>query len=159
MINVITPEFDKGNIFPDVNIFLAGTIDNGQSRNWQQEFIDKLSVIKTDNVINIFNPRRDNWDMSATDEEIEQQILWEDTHLSASDLIIFNFLEGSLSPITLLELGERLALGHNVVVICNDRFWRYINVRYIVSKYSTNKDIDLFTNEESALEYIKNVIQ
>lgn len=160
MINIITPESDNGLIFPDINLFLAGTIDNGQSRNWQQEFINELMKVKTNNVISIFNPRRDNWNESATDADIKKQISWEDKHLSMSDLIIFNFLEDSLSPITLLELGERLALGHDIVVICNSSFWRYINVRQVVSKYGTNnRNVKLFADEESALKYIKNAIK
>lgn len=44
------------------SVFLAGTIDNGTSSNWQQEFINKLKNIEhsiyTD--YTIYNPRRDN---------------------------------------------------------------------------------------------------
>lgn len=41
-------------------IFLAGSIDMGKAKNWQQEIEDKL---KDEDVI-LFNPRRPDWDSS-----------------------------------------------------------------------------------------------
>ena len=42
------------------SIFLAESIEMNEAIDWQQEVIDKLSVIKSE--ITIFNPRRKDWD-------------------------------------------------------------------------------------------------
>lgn len=45
----------------DINIFLAGTIDMGNSIDWQQAVIDDLEANFAQKAIHIFNPRRKNW--------------------------------------------------------------------------------------------------
>lgn len=42
------------------NIFLAGTIEQGNSDDWQSVVINKLKAKR----VNIFNPRRSTWDAS-----------------------------------------------------------------------------------------------
>lgn len=171
MIREITPENYKNvnkDFFSDkyIKIFLAGTIDNGKSKNWQEELISKLQwynlepfddhdlgfdfslgASDNDEDIVIFNPRRKYWDPNYSDEEIIFQIKWEQAHLEMADLIIMVFEDNSKSPISLLELGLYGPSG-KMIVFCTDKFYRYNNVKCTCERYriplieSTNlKDI------------------
>ena len=51
-------------------VFLAGTIDNGDSTNWQEELID---MCQYKNIV-FFNPRRKDWLGEFSKEELEYQI-------------------------------------------------------------------------------------
>ena len=145
---VITP--DKiNNISPNkignsTSIFLAGTIDNGNSIDWQKEIINKLSKLNLS--LEIFNPRRDNWNSNPTKEEMENQIKWEQEHLDKANLICMVITDNSKLPITLLEMGL-YATSRKLIVFCTDKFWRYDNVRLTCEKYNiplfNSNDIDL----------------
>ena len=139
---------------PDrVKIFLAGTIDMGNSENWQeklnQHFKSKQDLYPN---IDLINPRRDDWDNSWVqkyeDDNFNRQVSWEITNLDNCDLIIMNFLGGSQSPITLLELGL-MAKSGKLIVICSDTFWRKGNVEIVCDKYNIPlyDDYDTFYNE------------
>jgi len=115
------------------SIFLAGTIDNGNSENWQEEIIN---LYKNDEVT-FFNPRRKYWNPlmnSELKDELEYQIKWEQEHLDKADLIIMCLLDNSKSPISLLELGL-YAQSKKIIVFCNDLFYRYQNVKLTCDKY------------------------
>lgn len=126
-------------------IFLAGTIENGKSTDWQKEVANYSNEIG----VNVFNPRRCNWNPSATSKEIEEQIDWELEHMEKADFIVMNILGDSKSPISLLELGLHARSG-KLVVFCPKSFYRYDNVRvtcetYGVKLYSIedyNKNLD-----------------
>lgn len=144
----------------DLNIFLAGTIDNGNSENWQELVEAHLSnneqaiLDANDNEcsgIHIFNPRRDNWDPNAGDGEVQRQIKWESEALKKSDIIIMNFLSGSSSPITLLELGL-YADKEKLVVICNEGYYRYTNVWMTCEKFN----IPVYGNLEEMFNELTN---
>lgn len=109
-------------------VFLAGTIDNGDSSNWQEELIEKCQDL---NVV-FFNPRRKEW--NPTIVEMEYQIKWEQQHLDMADLIVMCLLDNSKSPISLLELGL-YAQSKKIVVFCNPAFYRWDNVRLTCEKY------------------------
>lgn len=135
-----------------IKIFLAGTLDNGDSANWQQQVIDAVREQLGEEVIPItpeikervldddkdglvlYNPRRDNWAKDATDDEVAEQIHWEQKRLDDSDLIFMSFGDNSVSPISLLELGL-YAKDNKLIVFCNPKFWRYVNVRETCKKY------------------------
>ena len=118
------------------SIFLAGTIDNGDSEDWQQELIDKLENVEGQLGMwfTIFNPRRKTWKKNATKEDLEYQIKWEQDHLDEANLIIMNIADNSKSPITLLEMGLYATSG-KLIVFCTDKFYRYDNVRLTCEKY------------------------
>lgn len=118
-------------IYPDSKaVFLAGTIDNGDSFNWQEGIINRCQDLD----IVFYNPRRKEW-TSSTREEIEYQIKWEQEHLDNADLIIMCLLDNSKSPISLLELGL-YAQSKKIIVFCNPEFYRYDNVRLTCKKYN-----------------------
>lgn len=127
-------------------IFLAGTIDNGNSINWQNEVISHLKkeFSEKEMYASIYNPRRSDWNPNASTEELDGQIEWELEHLEKSDLIIMNILDDSKSPISLMELGLFARKG-NVLVFCTPKFYRYENVKLVCNKYG----VKLFNTTDS----------
>ena len=86
-IRVFTPpyDYDNGkNIGCDVmplRVFFGGTIDDGKSKNWQNELIGELNSCDTVHPIIVYNPRRDEWPSSENHDEITKQVNWELSHL------------------------------------------------------------------------------
>ena len=124
-------------------VFLAGTIDMGNSENWQEKFINKLKE-QTKGVLfaksyHIYNPRRTDWDSSWAqtfeNPQFFQQVTWELDAMEKADYIIMNFLPDSKSPITLLELGLFAESG-KLFVICPDEYYRSGNVQIVCNKYN-----------------------
>ena len=68
---IITPEtiVNKGaNKLNAKSVFLAGTIDNGDSLNWQDKVI--MELINLGIECEVFNPRREHWNPNPTKTEI-----------------------------------------------------------------------------------------
>ena len=136
--------------FPEntIKIFLAGTIDSGNSKNWQMELIRKFQERNNPNIF-LFNPRRDNWPKDSDHNEVEKQINWEHKYLDDSDLIIMNILPDSKSPISLMEIGLYAQSG-KLIVFCNENFYRYDNVKLVCKKYN----IPIYDYNDSELIYL-----
>ena len=137
---VFTPphNYDNGKytidgVYP-LNIFLGGTIDNGESLDWQRELIKELNEVDTTHPIMIYNPRRAEWNKDAEKGELNKQIDWELYHLERADLIVMNILPNSKSPISLMELGL-FAKEKKMIVFCGENFYRYENVRMTCERY------------------------
>jgi hypothetical protein len=128
-------KLNDGRFIIPKSVFLAGTIDMGDSIDWQAKATEELS----ERVDYIFNPRRDDWDSNWFQEkgnqEFNNQVSWEMTALDAAQVIFMNFLEDSKSPITLLELGLYAQTG-KLVVCCPKKFWRRGNVEMVCDRYN-----------------------
>ena len=113
--------------FPkEYKVFLAGTIDNGDSANWQDQVIEKLSSNPPKGMtLIVCNPRGSNWNATHKDQMI--QIDWEQRALADTNHIFLVLLDGSKSPISLLELGL-YAKSKKITVFCTKKFYRYDNV-------------------------------
>lgn len=138
-------EYDR----PD--IFLAGSIDNGAASLWAQTVISHLK----DTDVILYNPRRKVWDpameQSIANPIFVEQVEWELQHLTECDIPFFYFEPGSLSPITLQELGFICGLNTNPfppIVCCPDGFWRKGNVEIMCSMYG----LPVYNDLSSALE-------
>lgn len=130
------------------SIFLAGTIDMGNSVDWQEDTIKLINSFRP-MMYNIFNPRRKDWDASweqmYENPQFYQQVNWELNAIKEADCVLVYFASGSQSPITLLELGILTATPEKVSVVCEDEFWRKGNVEivcdlYGIQMYPTIKD-------------------
>ena len=55
-------------------IFLAGTIDNGDSTDWQQGLINTINGVELRRPTSIYNPRRKEWPSSDVHREKDSQI-------------------------------------------------------------------------------------
>lgn len=112
-------------------IFLAGTIDMGNSRDWQAELMEYFSA--KDGSYVLFNPRQGNWNGGANGE-MDYQVNWELDHLEEADVIIMYIIGTSKSPITLLEMGL-FARSGKLLVACEPDFYRHDNVRITCAYY------------------------
>lgn len=116
------------------SIFLAGTIDMGDSIDWQAKVQEELKSFD----IVIYNPRRDDWDsswkQSISDPQFNEQVNWELDHIDKATLVIMYFADDSKSPISLLELGYLCKTPHKVIVYCTDKFYRKGNVDIICQR-------------------------
>lgn len=128
--------------YDDFSVFLAGTIDDGQSANWQRELINKIYSGLPDNVI-VFNPRRDNWNKNANVDTLREQINWEQEHLLNSSIIVMVLLDDSKSPVSLMELGE-FCDSQKIVVFCTENFYRFENIKDLCERF----EIPLFETND-----------
>lgn len=115
-------------------VFLAGTIDDGQSVDWQQDITNILADLD----IVILNPRRNEWDasweQSISNPQFREQVEWELQGLEQAAVIFFYFAPNSKSPIFLLELGLH-AKSNKLIIVCPTGFWRLGNVEVVANKY------------------------
>jgi nucleoside 2-deoxyribosyltransferase len=137
--------------FLNKKIFLAGTIDNGESINWQNEIANYCDSIG----FTVFNPRRKDWNKTPSKNELDEQISWELKHMEMSDIILMNILGDSKSPISLLELGL-YAREKKLIVFCPKSFYRYDNVEVTCKLY--NVPLFSFENYEDNINAIKEQI-
>ncbi|MDH0659942.1 MULTISPECIES: nucleoside 2-deoxyribosyltransferase domain-containing protein [Empedobacter] len=135
-------------------IFLGGTIDMGNSEDWQAKVSKEL---KNEKVI-LLNPRRDDWNTAwkpvKEEPEFRKQVEWELNALENADYIIMFFGKDSKSPISLLEMGLYAKSG-KLLVICPDGFWRKGNVDITAEKYGVKQ----FDSIENVLDYLKNILK
>jgi len=136
------------------SIFLAGTIDNGNSTDWQK---DVEHALKDQDVL-VFNPRRDEWDasweQSISNPIFKQQVEWELEALESSTVIFLYFTAESKSPISLLELGLHAA-SNKLIIVCPDGFWRLGNIEVVAQRYK----IPLYKNLDSGIAALKKTLQ
>lgn len=141
--------------FGETTIFLAGSIEMNKATMWQDEVIkffkDYPSPV-------FYNPRRNDWDSSwkqSTDcPEFVEQVEWELNALDKAQ-IIFMYLEpGTLSPISLLELGLFCDSG-KLIVCCPEDFWRKGNVDITCNIYK----VPCYDTFEEALLALKQEIE
>ena len=123
-------------------LFLAGTIDNGASEDWQALVVRHLTGIPG----TILNPRRDDWDdtwvQRATFTPFREQVEWEQNAMERATWIGMNFLPDSKSPITLFELG--LHIRHpGLIVCCPKTFYRFGNVEIVAARWGVRLYCDI----------------
>ena len=149
---VIKPEDSDQTVDAEsVTVFLAGSIDNGAATLWAKE----VEASCHDLDITFFNPRRENWNSAlvqrASEPMFKQQVTWEldriaiRTPSGGCDIPFFYFEAGSISPITLQELGFVFgsrsafnAYGARTVmpiVVCPIKYWRRGNVEIMCARH------------------------
>ena len=114
---------NKQDMLGAIKVFLAGTIDMGNSVDWQTLIAKRFEAFGGKWLL--FNPRQEHWDASRPGEM---------DYLEVADLIIMNFMEKSKSPISLLEMGL-FARSGKMYVVCPQGFYRYDNVRITCARY------------------------
>jgi hypothetical protein len=89
-----------------VRIFLGGSIDMGKAPDWQNAFANKVLD--------------HNWKQDFKDENLRHQIDWEMTNIDKVDLINIYLHPGTISPVSLLELGLYAQSGKHFVCCRED---------------------------------------
>ncbi|MCI5050743.1 MAG: nucleoside 2-deoxyribosyltransferase domain-containing protein [Candidatus Pacebacteria bacterium] len=130
------------------SIFLAGSIEQGKADNWQKYCEEKLS-----NTYTLFNPRRESWNpelkQDIEEKEFNTQVNWELDALEQADIIIMYLQPGTLSPISLLELGLMIK-EKEILIICPEGFWRKGNVDIVAQRFNQKT----FKSLETAISYL-----
>jgi hypothetical protein len=143
---VIKPSDRDPEVKYGLSVFLAGSIEMGRAENWQL----KIEKILSRFPITIFNPRRDDWDSSWTqqqsNEQFNHQVNWELNRLDESTIVFMYFSPGTQSPISLLELGRYSGMKE-MIVCCPKDFWRRGNVEILCTRNNT----PMFEDLESAI--------
>lgn len=133
-------------------IFLGGTIDMGNSRDWQTEFANRFEG--TDYIF--LNPRRKEWDssweQSIHNSHFRDQVEWELANQETATFRVFNLLAGSASPVTLLEIG--LFARKNSFVCCPKGYHRHGNIEIVCNRYQ----IPLCQTEDELAELLRKAV-
>jgi hypothetical protein len=139
-------------------IFLAGTIDMGNSIDWQQHSINTLKSFDIETELTVYNPRRMDWDSSwkqeITDPQFNEQVNWELDMLEQADIILLYFQKNSLSPISMLELGL-FSKYKKIIVCCEEGFWRKGNIDIVCQR----NGIRMYTELDKMLIDLKEIIK
>ena len=145
------------------DIFVAGSIENGKAIDWQKHFKEELEKMRPQHSVGLFNPRRDNWDPTWGEDEANpeliKQIEWELDHLEQVDLIVMFLQPGTISPISLLELGLFAKAVYKcekqMIVLCPSGFHRKTNIDVVCDYY----DISVAKNMEDLIKKTKERIK
>ena len=134
------------------SVFLAGTIDNGKSEDWQ------LTVINAcPEGVTFLNPRRNDWDLSweqsADNPQFNEQVSWELDNLEFSDIIFMYFAPGSISPISLLEFGLHINGKAHMIVCCPPGYWRKGNIDIVCKRH----DVTVHSSLSDAISYLQSI--
>ena len=134
-------------VYKQVVVFLAGSIEMGAAKEWQQQVIELFGSMLPEEQRSdylLLNPRRPDWDASWKQEydnpQFYQQVKWELKGLQKADHIIVYFDPATKSPVSLLELG---AFHNKALVICPDGFWRKGNVAIFCEEFNVKQAPDL----------------
>lgn len=136
-------------------IFLGGSIDMDNCENWQEKITNDL----LDEDAILLNPRRRDFDntqeQSINNEYFNEQVNWELSGLENCDLIVMYLLPGTLSPISLMEIGLFTDVNSKnngrMIICCPNGFWRRGNVEIVSERYG----IKLFDSYDELLKEIK----
>lgn len=129
-MDIIKPPLLKEKADNQISIFLGGSIEMGKAEDWQNRLINALADKPYADQLVIYNPRRDDWDASWAQDPHEgpfrDQVTWELTYQSKSDILVYYFCAQTVSPITLLEFG--IHHRDNPIVGLDPEYGRYGNM-------------------------------
>lgn len=148
-------EVGLNNIIP-YSIFLAGTIDDGNSKDWQNQVYEDLKDKPGAHFISLLNPRCYDYDVTKqtlTNKKFKNQVNWEQDGLKFASLIFMYIIGGSRSIISMSELGQYANTGKLVVVAEKDYFKRG-NIEVL----SEREEFPLFDNFEEGYNYATAII-
>ena len=145
-------KFISNDNFNRIFIYLSGGTTNNS--NWTKDLIEylknniqKYCIEKLDKIV-LFNPRKENINNNSSEEEIKEQIIWENENIKKSDIFTI-FLDKLESPNDIkifYELGRYLKFFQEIYnnnindhfLICYQKGYKYsINLIEQI-KYDTN---------------------
>jgi len=141
----------------EISVFLAGTIDMGNSEDWQTYITRRFKDFN----VTFLNPRRDDWnpswEQSIENEEFVRQVNWELNNLERATYIFMYFAPDSQSPISLLELGAHIDSSnpHRMIVCCPKEFYRKGNVDIFCQR----NNVEVYPSLFEAIEELENILE
>ena len=143
-MQVVTPDNVPRTAPHHPHLFLAGSIEQGKASNWQGAAIQYFQTRFLDEDLVVVNPRRETWnaelDQKLENREFYWQVSFELEHLEKADGVIMWLEPGTLSPISLFELGlmtgwTSMGAMNKLVIGCPEGFWRLGNVEVVTNRY------------------------
>jgi len=138
----------------NTSIFLGGSIEQGKAEPWQEEMSKWFAAMG----MNVFNPRReewdDSWEQSPQNPQFYQQVAWEQNAIHHADFVFFYFDPNTKSPITLLELGQCIGTEKKIIVVCPEGYWRRGNVQMMCDLYDISFFDTLISFKEAVIKEI-----
>jgi hypothetical protein len=126
----------------ELTIFLGGSIELGTALDWQSQVVATLGDVP----VTLFNPRRTHWGDAPPPDvdspQLQAQIQWELDALETANIVAFHFCAGTLSPISLLELGIA-ATNRETIVSCDELFWRRPNVKAVCERFGLRQVVGI----------------
>lgn len=144
MTIIVTPENIPKTKHFSPHLFLAGSIEQGKAQNWQQKAIEFYSAQQEIDDLVIVNPRRETWptelEQKFENREFNFQVSFELEHLEKADAVVMWLEPGTMSPISLFELGlmtgwTSMGALNKLVIGCPEGFWRKGNVEVVTNRY------------------------
>lgn len=139
------------------SVILYGAIQSDPAKDWQTSLAASISDLPID----ILNPRRDDWDSSWIEDisfpKFKEQVEWEMDYAKVADVIIFYFASGTLTPITLLELGMYAGSG-KAIVCCPEGFYKRGNVQMVCLRYGIELLGSLAELQEKVREKLTKIV-
>lgn len=143
------------NIIEGNSIFLGGSIEMGKAEDWQHYAVAFIDIHTSGKDIIIYNPRRKDWDpswvQSKDNPKFREQVEWEREALEKCTHILMHLEPGTMSPISLMEIGEHCR-SSKMVVVCSNKFYRKGNVDILCEYYN----IPLYTQLSDGINHILN---
>ncbi len=113
-----------------VSLFLGGSIEQGKAVNWQHDLLTCLKDQPFAHRLAVLNPRRPDWDASWPNDPafppFREQVEWELAAQDQAAILLYYFAPGTVSPITLFELG--LYHARNPVIGADPDYTRFGNL-------------------------------
>lgn len=133
------------------SLFLAGGITN--CPDWQSELIELMRGQSVLNDLVVYNPRRQDFDISNP-KASEEQICWEFAKLRDADVVSFWFAPGSVNPIVFYELGQwgNSRGGRPMCVGCDPAFTRTQDV--VMQTKLARPEITVQTSLEALVDQV-----
>lgn len=135
--NVIKPPSAYYHNSRAFKIFIGGSIEMGTAEDWQKRLISELTEANENDGqysrnVDILSPRRDDWDSSLPQDptrgtQFYDQVMWERGAQQCANLKVYYFAKDTVSPITLLELGE-FGTQRDTIVYVDPDYKRFGNV-------------------------------
>lgn len=165
-MQVIRPDSEDQTIPLSVTVFCAGTIDNGAVEPWAHRVAEAFEGKQ----VTFFDPRRESWNPNLENrahcKEFRDQVEWELARIESCDIPFFYFVGGSISPITLQELGYVIASRAGArgnwnadiempIVVCPDDFWRKGNVEIMCEQHN----IVVFNTLDEGIFELRRVVE
>lgn len=157
-IEVIYPPTRRKADTNNISVFLAGSIDMGSARNWQNELVDEF---ESDENITFYNPRRPEGffgEQSLENDTFVEQVNWELDNISGADIVAMFITADSKAPISLLEFGYicgNKKIKHFAIAV-EKGFYRRGNIEVMCNRFNVPlfEDLDdLVGSIRSHVEY------
>lgn len=108
----------------------------GNAKEWQKTVIENYEHFDP---ISFFNPRRNDWDSSWTQElsnvQFTEQVNWELDMIEHADVVFIYFPASSQAPISLLEFGWVMARNPGkVIAVVEPGYWRRGNLEVMCNR-------------------------